>query len=155
MPNCARTPLQNGRRLAKCGARAANDWLLLFEDALRYRLCVISIRTSALRLVAWLAVACAGGPACGDEAAPLFASPLFLPHAHSHNDYEQRRPCLDAIEARVSSIEADLWLEGDRVLVGHDRGRWHGELAELYLQPLTLLWHENALPGRERGPFLL
>lgn len=115
---------------------------------------MISLRTSALGLAAWLAVACAG-PARGADAAGLFASPLFLPRAHSHNDYEQQRPCLDAIEARVSSLEADLWLEGDRVLVGHDRGKWHGELEELYLQPLTLLWHENALPGRERGPFLL
>ena len=55
----------------------------------------------------------------------------------------------------MSSIEADLWLEGDKVLVGHDRGKWAGDFETLYLQPLTLLWHENALPAREGEPFLL
>jgi hypothetical protein len=116
---------------------------------------VIPIHVSALRLVALLALG--GRAAFGDEAAaaPLFASPHFLPHAHSHNDYEQRRPCLDAIESRVSSIEADLWLEGDRILVGHDRGQWRGEFETLYLKPLNQLWQQDALPVREGETFLL
>jgi hypothetical protein len=135
--------------------QAAKDWALLFENLLRYGWGVISIRTSALGLVVWLAVAFAARPAWTADAAALFASPLFLPLAHSHNDYEQRRPCLAAIESGVSSIEADLWLEGERVLVGHDQGKWLGDFETLYLQPLNELWLADALPVRGGEPFLL
>jgi hypothetical protein len=42
-----------------------------------------------------------------------------LPHAHSHNDYEQPRPLLDALDRGFTSIEADVWLVNDRLLIGH------------------------------------
>jgi len=87
--------------------------------------------------------------------AALFGSPNFLPRAHSHNDYEQLHPCSDAIAARVSSIEADLWLEGEKVMVAHDRGKWRGDFETLYLKPLNGLWERDALPVGPDGVFLL
>jgi hypothetical protein len=98
-----------------------------------------------------------GGSVAEGESPPaaLYASPLFLAHAHSHNDYEQKNPCLDAIAARVSSIEADLWFEDGKLLVGHDRGKWRGDFETLYLKPLNEFWERNALPAGPDGAFLL
>jgi hypothetical protein len=59
--------------------------------------------------------------------------------AHSHNDYEQRRPLAQALEAGFPSVEADVWQRGREIVVSHhgffelsDRGR----LEDLYLKPL-------------------
>jgi hypothetical protein len=92
-----------------------------------------------------------GSPGC----IPLFASPQFLPHAHSHNDYQQRTPCLDAIAARLTSVEADLWCQDGIIVVGHDRGKWRGAFETLYLKPLNDLWERAALPVGTGEPFLL
>ena len=89
------------------------------------------------------------------EAAALFQWAGFLPHAHSHNDYEQERPLSAAVEAGITSIEVDLFLEGSAIMVGHDRGKWRGEFAALYLKPLNQLWENGALPGDRAKPFLL
>ena len=89
------------------------------------------------------------------QAAALFQWPGFLPHAHSHNDYEQERPLAAAAEAGITSIEVDLFLEGSAIMVGHDRGKWRGEFAALYLEPLNRLWENRALPGDRATPFLL
>jgi hypothetical protein len=61
-----------------------------------------------------------------------------LPHAHAHNDYAHRRPLFDALEHGFCSVEADIFLVSDRLLVGHTwldtlSGR---TLEKLYLQPL-------------------
>ena len=39
---------------------------------------------------------------------------------HSHNDYEHPRPLLDALDHRFDSVEADIHLAGDQLLVAHD-----------------------------------
>ena len=59
--------------------------------------------------------------------------------AHSHNDYEQQKPLEQALAAGFPSVEADVWLRGDEIVVSHhgflefsDRGR----LEDLYLRPL-------------------
>ena len=88
-------------------------------------------------------------------AAALFQWPGFLSLAHSHNDYEQQRPLIAAVEARLTSIEADLYLEGSVIMVGHDRGKWRGEFEALYLKPLSQLWENGSLAGRPGAPFLL
>ncbi|MHA3775147.1 hypothetical protein ACXR0O_26795 [Verrucomicrobiota bacterium sgz303538] len=95
--------------------------------------------------------------AVAEEVSPnaLFQWPGFLPHAHSHNDYLQKRPLLDAIDSRISSVEADIWLENGKILVAHERGKWRGEFEELYLKPLDQLRHQNALPVREDKMFML
>ena len=104
-------------------------------------------------LAVLLVVSCAVGEEIPANA--LFQWSGFFFHAHSHNDYKQKRPLLDAVEARISSVEADLWLENGKVLVAHDRGKWIGEFETLYLKPLDQLWKENALPVRAGEPFLL
>ena len=103
------------------------------------------------------AAAILAGPAAADEIAAKLLSewPGYLPRAHSHNDYEQKRPLLDAVASRISSVEADLFLEGDVIMVAHDRGKWRGEFESLYLKPLNELWQKDALPVRGGETFLL
>lgn len=111
-----------------------------------------------LKLLSLLtAVAILAGSAPADEisAKLLFEWPGFLPRAHSHNDYEQKRPLLDAVASHITSVEADLFLEGDVIMVAHDRGKWRGEFESLYLKPLNELWQKNALPVRDGETFLL
>lgn len=67
------------------------------------------------------------------EAAPLFSLSL----KHAHNDYEHRRPLLDALEAKFESVEADLWLDGNTVAVSHLGFPLRGSLKDLYLDPLA------------------
>ncbi len=62
---------------------------------------------------------------------------LVIP-AHSHNDYRNTRPLLDALAVRFKSIEADVFSIGDSLFVAHDsnqitQGR---TLRTLYLDPL-------------------
>src|SRR5437773_10344211 len=66
------------------------------------------------------------------------APPAPLVHAHAHNDYEHKRPLLDALDHGFCSVEADVFLvEGD-LLVGHTRKDLRPErtLEKLYLDPL-------------------
>lgn len=110
----------------------------------------------AIRL-AVIAGALAFCAAIADEPAArtLFTWPQFLPHAHSHNDYEQKHPLLDALASGIGSVEADIYLEGDTILVAHDRGKWRGDFETLYLKPLNQRWQENILPVRGGQAFLL
>lgn len=60
-------------------------------------------------------------------------------NAHSHNDYEQDFPFWNAWKQGFGSVEADIFLENDELIVAHDRqqvkqGR---TLDSLYLQPLV------------------
>lgn len=61
-----------------------------------------------------------------------------LPRAHSHNDYEHKRPLLDALEQGFGSVEADIYLVEGKLLVAHDRKDLKPErtLQALYLDPL-------------------
>ncbi len=61
-----------------------------------------------------------------------------LPNAHSHNDYEHKRPLLDALSQGFTSVEADIYLVDGRLLVAHDRKdvRPDRTLEALYLDPL-------------------
>ena len=66
-------------------------------------------------------------------------NPRPLLHAHAHNDYRHRRPLLDALAHGFCSVEADVFLEDGRLLVGHWRGELRRErsLQKLYLDPLA------------------
>lgn len=62
-----------------------------------------------------------------------------LPRAHAHNDYRHDRPLLDALARGFCSVEADIFLSGGELRVGHSRlelrkGR---TLESLYLKPLA------------------
>lgn len=61
-----------------------------------------------------------------------------LPRAHSHNDYEQARPLLDALDNGFCSVEADVFLRGNDLLVAHTVIDLKPErtLQKLYLDPL-------------------
>ncbi len=65
--------------------------------------------------------------------------------AHSHNDYEQRFPFWSAYYAGFGSIEADIFLQGDKLIVAHDMrqvqlGR---TLDSVYLYPINRLLIEQ------------
>lgn len=62
-----------------------------------------------------------------------------LPNSHAHNDYVHARPLLDALDAGFCSIEADIFLQDGKLLVGHSRKELDAErtLESLYLGPLA------------------
>ena len=71
--------------------------------------------------------------------APCTAAELVpLQHAHAHNDYEHRRPLMDALDHGFCSVEADVWLVDGKLLVAHDRKNCKPDrtLEKLYLDPL-------------------
>lgn len=82
----------------------------------------------------------------------------FLIRAHAHNDYEHDRPLLDALDHGFCSVEVDLHLVGNNLLVAHDAenvqpGR---TLQELYLDPLQHRVQKNKGRVYKGGPeFLL
>jgi len=80
-----------------------------------------------------LTVACDNGP----TAVPPKHAPLA--RAHSHNDYTRRRPLQDALDLGFCSIETDVWLVDDELLVGHDADDLRPErtIDSLYLAPLA------------------
>ena len=59
--------------------------------------------------------------------------------AHAHNDYEHPRPLLDALDHRFGSVEADIFLVGDQLLIAHDATGLDPTrtLESLYLDPLA------------------
>jgi glycerophosphoryl diester phosphodiesterase len=61
-----------------------------------------------------------------------------LPNAHAHNDYEHKRPLLDALDHGFCSVEADIHLVNGKLLVAHDLEHVQPDrtLESLYLEPL-------------------
>jgi hypothetical protein len=88
--------------------------------------------------------------ALGDDTPPVKP----LPRAHAHNDYEHRRPLLDALDHGFCNVEADVFLVGDRLLVAHDATRLRPErtLAALYLDPLRERIKQNGGRVYRDGP---
>lgn len=66
------------------------------------------------------------------------APPTPLQQAHSHNDYEQKRPLTEALDHGFCSVEADIHLVNGQLWVAHDRVKARPErtLQSLYLDPL-------------------
>jgi hypothetical protein len=58
---------------------------------------------------------------------------------HAHNDQKNERPLLGALELGFCSVEVDVHLAGDQLLVGHDPEDLSPEktLEALYLEPLA------------------
>lgn len=75
-------------------------------------------------------------------------------NAHAHNDYEHRRPLLDALDHGFCNVEADVFLIGDQLLVAHNLidvrpGR---TLEALYLLPLQKRIKANGGQVYRDGP---
>ncbi|MEU6668524.1 phosphatidylinositol-specific phospholipase C/glycerophosphodiester phosphodiesterase family protein [Streptomyces sp. NPDC046727] len=85
--------------------------------------------------------------------------PRPLWHAHAHNDYAHPRPLSDALDHRFGSVEADIFLVGDQLLIGHESSDLDPSrtLESLYLEPLAARVeanHGSVYRGR-RGPLQL
>lgn len=65
--------------------------------------------------------------------------PRPLWRAHAHNDYDHARPLFDALDHRFGSVEADIFLVGDQLLIAHDATDLDPTrtLESLYLDPLA------------------
>ena len=77
--------------------------------------------------------------ACGLEAIAAEATAVApLTRAHAHNDYLHDRPLLDALDNGFCSVEADIFLVDNDLLVAHTRAELSPErtLKKLYLDPL-------------------
>jgi hypothetical protein len=88
------------------------------------------------------------------------AAPKTLIHAHAHNDYNHKRPLLDALEQGFASIEADVFLRDGELLVGHTAFSLRPErtLKSLYLDPLQkhiAANHGRVFAGPERLTLLV
>jgi hypothetical protein len=87
------------------------------------------------------------------------ASVVPLIHAHAHNDYEHPRPLFDALDHGFCSVEADIYLVKDQLLVGHEATDLRPErtLEKLYLDPLRARVRANGGRVYRDGPtiFLL
>lgn len=72
----------------------------------------------------------------------------FIPHIHSHNDYEQKRPLLGALEAKAKSIEIDVFLTKDSLHVAHTQKEIKSKntLRNIYLLPLQEYLSQNKEP---------
>jgi glycerophosphoryl diester phosphodiesterase len=77
-----------------------------------------------------------------------------LLRAHAHNDYEHPRPLLDALDHGFCSVEADIWLTPQGLLVAHDRQNLKPErtLQRLYLDPLRERSRQNGGHVYRGGP---
>ncbi|MFT6213651.1 MAG: hypothetical protein ACJAS3_000035 [Roseivirga sp.] len=67
------------------------------------------------------------------------AQSIPLKNAHAHNDYEHKRPLLDALKNGFTSVEADVYLIENELFVYHDRPEKPSQdrtLEKLYLKPL-------------------
>ena len=90
-----------------------------------------------IKLVFFLLIVCAGA----------FSQPSVytVSNLHSHNDYEKPFPFREAYNNGFGSIEADIFLQGNALIVAHDtiqvkQGR---TLDSFYLQPLAQCIEKN------------
>ena len=75
----------------------------------------------------------------------LSAQELKFNGGHSHNDYHQAKPLFDALNHGMISIEADIFLRNEELLVGHSTSELTNSktLESLYLRPLENLITEK------------
>jgi hypothetical protein len=64
---------------------------------------------------------------------------------HAHNDYEKPQPLVNALKYKTWSVEADVWLRGNELVVAHtaneiDTGK---TLEKMYLKPMQSLFQKN------------
>src|SRR6188768_1287869 len=76
------------------------------------------------------------------------------PQAHAHNDYEHKRPLLDALDHGFCSVEADIYFTNGALLVAHDADKVDPKrtLEALYLDPLRQRVKQNGGSVYSKGP---
>ena len=86
-------------------------------------------------------------PAADAEARPLS-------QAHAHNDYRHERPLEDALEHGFCSVEADVFLVDNKLLVAHSYLELNTEksLVSLYIEPLVERVRANGGKVYPEGP---
>lgn len=114
-----------------------------------------------LGVVALLAAGCGASSDAPEITSTASSSEVSAIHApvvcgHAHNDYEHDRPLLDALDHGFCSVEVDIWLQPEGLLVAHDLADVDPErtLQLLYLDPLRRWIQEYGRPY-ESGPLLL
>jgi hypothetical protein len=89
-------------------------------------------------------------------ALPLRAGeePVPQTRVHAHNDYEHPRPLFDALDHGFCSVEADIFLVDEKLLVAHSRSQVKPErtLQSLYLDPLRERVKKNGGRVYPNGP---
>jgi hypothetical protein len=87
-------------------------------------------------------------------AATVRAEPVALTRVHAHNDYEHKRPLLDALDHGFCSVEADIYLVDGQLLVAHERSQVRRDrtLQALYLDPLRERVKRNGGRVYPNGP---
>lgn len=67
-----------------------------------------------------------------------FSQDCILLNAHAHNDYKHKHPLSDALQNKFASIEADIFLINNELIVSHTRPFFKKKktLENLYLKPL-------------------
>ncbi len=87
------------------------------------------------------------------------ADVTYLPRSHAHNDYAHPRPLLDALDQGFASVEADIFLVGRELLVGHTAFELKKDrtLRKLYLDPLKERIHANGghVYAKDAPPLIL
>ncbi|MBY0586534.1 phosphatidylinositol-specific phospholipase C/glycerophosphodiester phosphodiesterase family protein [bacterium] len=80
-----------------------------------------------------------------------------VPQAHAHNDYAHARPLIDALDHGFGSVEADIFLVGNDLLVGHSRLELKKDrtLEKLYLDPLLERVRQHGGKVYKDGPPLV
>ena len=76
---------------------------------------------------------------------------------HAHSDYEHPKPLMQALQSGFNSVEADIHLNHERLLIGHNQVTSRSPvLAERYLQPLDSLCQlYNGHASPDGRPFTL
>lgn len=95
-------------------------------------------------------------PEVWTEQRQLFLRNVLPVPVHSHNDYERRIPLFEALGSGCVSVEADVHLKDNDLLVGHSDQNLHKDvtLRSLYLEPLQrILEGQNVATGTRRGVF--
>ena len=79
---------------------------------------------------------------------------------HAHNDYQKPEPLINALRHKVFSIEADIYLSDNKLLVAHDKKELSvaKRLDSLYLMPIIELFrqYKGTISGDSSySPFLM
>lgn len=90
---------------------------------------------------------------------PTYAFKDVIPFAcHSHNDYTRDKALYSALSAGCISVEADIWIHGSKLVVGHlDPGSNGQTFVDLYVNPLKQLLDTQGsiFPARPAQPLSL
>lgn len=111
-----------------------------------------------ISVVALLVAACGASSVAPEITTNPSPSAVAAPGVcgHAHNDFEHDRPLLDALERGFCSVEADIWLQPEGLLVAHELAAVDPTrtLQSLYLDPLRR-WIQEHGRAYEAGPLLL